>query len=315
MKYSRTVLSEQRGVTFVEVLIVLAITSLIFAVSMTLLQNYVGQESFRSSVQLFTTELNGVINDVRTDIWPEVNEIKCKDNSGNLEYAEDPTALPGRNRDCIFIGKVIQLGVGDGTLTVSDESRDYIEHTLIGLDSVNEDSPIKFQVFQNEVIGNPNLTFDTSKARIVPHGGAITKVYQYLGIENNHKDETVLTNFIYLDGFAILLADFGEIEDTATGDVLGGARRISVWGIYEDTDKDSDTRLRKTVAALRSKTQNHDPAPKANEYYHEIRGKPIYICLDSGLGNQAFIRIGSSHGSITAVAEQGEAVKNTLCVP
>ena len=313
MKYSRAVLSEQRGVTFVEVLIVLAIISLIFAVSMTLLQNYVGQESFRSSTQLFATELSGVIHDVRTDIWPEVNEIKCEDNGGILEYTHDSSSLPGRHRDCIFIGKAVQLGVHDGRSTpfsVSDESRDYIEHTLIGLASKNEDGPKEFQVFKNT--GTPAETFDKSKARIVPHGSAVTKVYLLKTASSVNHNTLTPADFIYLDGFAVLLADFGEIDDPSTGDVLGGSRRISIWAIHADTDKDDPDRPLLSQPDFVTNTGNHitDSSP---EYYHEIKDKPIYICLDSGQGDQAFIRIGSSQGSITAVVEQGEAVKKTLC--
>ena len=320
MKYSRAVLSEQRGVTFVEVLIVLAIISLMFAVSLTLLQNYVGQESFRSSVQLFTTDLNGIINDVRTDIWPEVSGVKCDNNSGNLVYTSDPDALPGRNRDCIFIGKAIHLGVGNGTLTVSGEALNYAEHTLIGLASDNENGPEKFQIFQNP---NPPA-FDTSKTRIVPHGGTITRVYQYVptipppAYTNHNHPSIPLSDFIYLDGFAILLADFGEIEDTTTGDVLGGSRRISIWAIHTPNSSGLNSqhnvgRLRVETSDFITNTAGHNQGTPPFQYYHEIN-TPIYICLDSGLDDKAFIKIGSSQGSITAVVEQGEAVKNTLCI-
>ena len=320
MKSSRFSWAEQRGVTFVEVLVVLAIISLIFAVSITLLQGYVGRESFRQSVQLFTTELSDIINDVRTDIWPEVTGIRCHDDDsdGAIDYDDsDPDVLPGENRACVFIGKAVQFGSGG---TVSEDSNEYFEHTLIGLSLRNDQGPEEFEVFNSS---SPPI--QTTRHRIVPHGGYVTKVYY---VENdalrttvaNHNDPaydddaTLADNdFVYLDGFAILLADFGEIRDSNTEDILGGSRRISIWGM---TLKDASThtehnksRARPDSSVFASRTDAHETTP----YYHEINDRPIYICLDSGLGDKAFIKIGGEQGAITAVAEQGEAVKETLC--
>ena len=60
----------QSGVTIVEILVVVAIISLLFVVTASFFQKYFGKESFRQTTQLLVADFNNVIHEVRLDVTP-----------------------------------------------------------------------------------------------------------------------------------------------------------------------------------------------------------------------------------------------------
>ncbi len=187
----------QKGVTFIEVMVVLAIVALLFTVTIGVFQGYFNRESFKQSVILFTNDINSVIHQVKEDVYPSREGIICRNVGDVMEFEVDPTnplAKPGNNDDCIFVGKVIQLGTAD-TVTVADDK--YVIHNLIALNQDDETS-LKFEELDFRVFNSntPGHEFDTSKLKPVSQGGYITKVYYDPDGDNEPRNNPL----IYLDG-------------------------------------------------------------------------------------------------------------------
>ncbi len=298
----------QKGVTFVEVMIVLAIITLVFTITFGVFEGYFNKESFRQSVNLLTNDMNDILNDVRTGSFTSIEGVLCKNVASSIEFEVDPTnpqAKPGNRDDCHLLGKAIQLGTVD---TVNDLDDSYVVHTLISLNvkggsSVKFDNQ-KFQVFRSDLAvleTNPQF-FNTSRSKVIPHGGMIKKVYYDLN--NDHNDLVISpSDVVYIDGFAVVVSEFGERNEESTSDFLGGSRNIALRVVHLTADKTNPNRSRASEDDFVSRTKAHDPGPPpAGLYYHPIL-QPIVICLESGTGEMAVIRVGSDGGTLEALPD------------
>ena len=309
---------DQRAITLVEVLVVLAIISMVFVIGFNVFGRYFGQESFRQGVQLFSSHLNDVLNDVQTGVFPTYGGIKCEQDTSTppeLELSRDPDARPGEGNDCLLLGKAVQLGTGGNHRDYENnakERNEYIIHTLIGLTVDNfEDSGAgregkaeKFQVFYKDFLMSPPEDIDTSVDKFVPQSVEISRVYfaedrgGTPGIDPNERT--------FLDGFAVIVSSFGEFTANDL-EFKGGSRNISLYAIYIDdndpNDIDDDSDVRPNEIEFRMRTDNHNPnATPPQIYYHKIN-QPIIICLQSGTGELAYIRVGSLSGSLEALPD------------
>ena len=171
---------DQKGLTIVEVMIVLAVISLVFTITFRVFEPFFNKESFRQSANLFAADINDILNDVRTGVFPDYEGVGCGDDgSGNVKLEVDPTrdALrPGNNNKCILLGKAIQLGT-EGTVSELDDK--YEVHTLIGLSELNEKSFERVELF-NSPAGTPcppNCEYISSQDKIIPQGGEVKMAY------------------------------------------------------------------------------------------------------------------------------------------
>ncbi|MYB40370.1 prepilin-type N-terminal cleavage/methylation domain-containing protein [Candidatus Saccharibacteria bacterium] len=299
---------DQRGLTIVEVMIVLAVISLVFTITFRVFEPFFNQESFRQSANLFATDLNDVLNDVRTGVFPDYEGVGCQEDGGDVKLVVDPTidALkPGNNNECILLGKAVQLGT-DGTVSELDDK--YEVHTLIGLSELNEKSFEQVELF-NSPPGSPcppNCEYTSSRDKIIPQGGEIKMAY--LDADNNGRYTDSPVPEIFVDGFAVVIASFGEIQDADSLDFLGGSRNIALRAVYLDAGDDNQNRGRLNRSGFTSNTENHDTTP----FYREIE-HPIIICLDSGTGEQALIRVGNQNGSLQALVDLDPVAGKAAC--
>ncbi len=290
----------QSGVTIVEILVVVAIISLVFVVTVAFLQQYFGKESFRQTTQLLVGDFNNVIHEVRTDVTPADTGVLCYRHliAKDLQFISAATVKPGEHKDCALYGKAVQLGI---TGTVTDLAEDYIIHDLIGLVEDNGTSLQKFQVFHKTNV------VDTSKVKQVPQGGGFIKaVYFETGPPLNDK--------VFLDGFAVVISQFGAVSNSA-GEFVGGSRNLSLWAIYHDTDKALKSRSRKSRFDFEAATKVHDRTDPITAYYRQLDpGQTIFVCLESGVGEEwAFIRVGSAQGALEAEVERDSETAKTKC--
>ena len=289
----------QKGVTIIEAMIVLAIIALIFSITFSVFQRYFGEKSFQHGVTLLQEEFNGFLNDVRQNSYPTREGIKCEENPAlplttrthDLVFRSDPNLLIGQSDICVFLGKAVQLGIGDKI--VSQDER-YVIHTLIGLREKNENRANKYQTFKdydNTSPGHP--IFDSTSIEAMPHGGLIE--YAYFEDSANNK--------IYIDGFAVILDDFGAKTSQDQSIFLGGGRVIALKVIYKDLYKSDDTRIRYTVEQFADETYKQfiPLTPPNPAFYQDFKGA-ITICLVSGKGRRAYIEIGSRSGFLKAVS-------------
>lgn len=109
------------GYTIIEVVIVLTVSALLFASSVTAYNQQNRRTQFTSSVNNFAQGIQDVLNDVEDGFYPSTNSFSCSvsgtaapsiNYSGNTEQ--------GTNTNCVFIGKAIQFVPGGGTASDID---------------------------------------------------------------------------------------------------------------------------------------------------------------------------------------------------
>lgn len=99
------------GFTIVEVMIVLAITGLLFVSAVALISGRQNRTEFQTSINNVKTQLQQVISDVETGFYPTTNNLVCSvGGSGALSFST-ASNTQGSSQDCIFLGKVLQFGV------------------------------------------------------------------------------------------------------------------------------------------------------------------------------------------------------------
>lgn len=102
--------SKPRGYTVVEVLIFLAVTSILGVSAMTLINGQQRKTEFAQTAREFDSTIRDIINDVSTGYYPNTDKVKCESvplGSG-VQLSEVATSR-GTNSACIFIGRVIQF--------------------------------------------------------------------------------------------------------------------------------------------------------------------------------------------------------------
>ena len=290
--------------TIVEVMIVLAVISLVFTITFRVFEPFFNQESFRQSANLFAADINDILNDVRTGVFPDYEGVWCKDDGvspPSIELIRDSTQKPGNNNECILLGKAVQLGTEEAVSELDDK---YEVHTLIGLSELNEKSFEQVELFNDSSLSPP---FETSQDKIIPQGGEVKMAYLDEDFDGEYD-----TGEKFVDGFAVVIASFGETLDKDSLDFLGGSRNIALRAVYPDdpTAAKDKTRDRLNRLEFTDATKAHTTTVP---FYHEIE-HPIIICLDSGTGEQALIRIGNQNGSLQALVDLDPIAGKKACV-
>lgn len=109
-------MSNRGGFTIVETLMVLAVTSVMFVVvigSMTGRQNRI---QFSQGMRDISANISDIMNDVSTGYFPTTPGLTCTAGTGSdnpapqLGYDASTGDTTGARKDCVFAGKVIQIG-------------------------------------------------------------------------------------------------------------------------------------------------------------------------------------------------------------
>lgn len=123
---------DAHGYTIVETLIFLAVSAALFVSAMMLMNGQQGRAEFTNAVKDFETRLIDLANDVSTGYYPTTGNIRCTapSSGGNLNITEG-NVEQGKNRDCVFAGRIIKFGSG----SAGSEREGYEIYTAAGLRS------------------------------------------------------------------------------------------------------------------------------------------------------------------------------------
>ena len=282
------------GFTVVESLIFLAVAGGLVATTITMLYNRQKSVEFRQSVKQFEADLNDIINDTATGRFPVVNQVKCSYDQLTQEilFEPDSEAAPGRNKSCIFLGKVIQFG-DDKSPPEPDDT--YGIHTLLGSVLATQgsyrSSPY-ITTLSNNMLG-PH--FDTYDERHLDWFGAIADAYYIDDRGRVH----------YIQGIAILYSEFGELYqgNAYFGDFQSGSSRVSIFAIR--TGEDDQTPRAGSVRLGSSAFRDYylDGSLGDTAYITRLEDmvvrppSKIVICMISQrTGQKALIEIGTGEG-------------------
>lgn len=99
------------GFTIIETLIVLAITGFLLLIALLAFQGQQAKVEFGQSVRDMQSVIQQTINEVAAGYFPASDNVKCQVSGNALDISEG-SAVQGTNTDCIFMGKVMQFGIG-----------------------------------------------------------------------------------------------------------------------------------------------------------------------------------------------------------
>lgn len=162
--------SNSRGYTIVETMIFLAVSGIMFLIAANFVSGKQGKTEFRESMDDINTQVQQVINDVSNGFYPSGENFTCSAVGANPPTIVAGAGKQGTNKNCTFIGKVIQFGVngtnGSGFNVYSIAGRQYAPSPPAA--SPNTDVPINFAQAKPSVIYNlgPPLVDVTDKRQL-----------------------------------------------------------------------------------------------------------------------------------------------------
>lgn len=109
------VIKNKKGYTIVEVMIVMAVTGVMFAVTVLLVQGQIAKTAFRSSAHNTEQMLAGVMNDVRVGYFNSTTSPSGIYASHNV----CGNSAAGKS-DCEYIGKKVNIIKSNRTITTTD---------------------------------------------------------------------------------------------------------------------------------------------------------------------------------------------------
>jgi prepilin-type N-terminal cleavage/methylation domain-containing protein len=103
--------SASAGFTVIEVLIVLAVSGMLFVSAAIMISGRQNQTGFDQSIRQVQSQVQQTISDVATGYYPNSENFRCTISGGNPTLSAG-AAAQGSNSGCIFVGKALQFGVG-----------------------------------------------------------------------------------------------------------------------------------------------------------------------------------------------------------
>lgn len=104
------------GFTIVEVMIVLAVTGIMFVAAAILINGRQNKTEFTTAINDLQQQLQQVANETASGYYPNNSNFKCTGSAtGPVTFASGSNQQ-GTNGGCIFMGKALQFGLGTGTL-------------------------------------------------------------------------------------------------------------------------------------------------------------------------------------------------------
>lgn len=100
-----------RGFTIIEVLIVLAVTALIFVAAVVQISGRQNRTAFQVAVREVQSQIQKTINEVSTGFYPNLGDIQCTGSAATGPVITFGTTEQGANSGCIFLGKALQFKV------------------------------------------------------------------------------------------------------------------------------------------------------------------------------------------------------------
>ena len=100
------------GFTIVETMIVLAVTGALFVVIAATLSGRQNEAEFIHAINDAKAQIQQVINQVSAGYYPDYNDIGCTVSGTTLNISSPSNVAQGTNKQCVFLGSVIQFAVG-----------------------------------------------------------------------------------------------------------------------------------------------------------------------------------------------------------
>ncbi|HKR82222.1 MAG TPA: prepilin-type N-terminal cleavage/methylation domain-containing protein [Candidatus Saccharimonadales bacterium] len=248
------------GFTVVEVMIVLAVTGLLFVAAATLISGKQNQAAFDQGIQQVQSQLQQAINEVASGYYPNLSNFTCK-NTGGLLAISAGAAAQGTNGDCLFVGKVLQFGSGVGT-----DPEKFATFSLAGL--------------RTDAAGNQNMTLAATSPTVIPNSTTTAQLEGGLSVDSMWYGG-VKTNTISALAFT---SSLGTVSGSG---ILSGTQQVNMIPV-------TSTALTQDTSATPGTI--HNVLSNAGALVNPAGG--IQICFASGGTDQSgLVTIGNSGAS------------------
>lgn len=106
------------GYTIAETLIVLAITGILFISAYALFAGQRGETEFSQAVRDTDSKIQSYASEVSAGALPNGQAYACSSASGRPVLDTSMTSTIGNNQDCLFLGRAIQVAVGQNGISI-----------------------------------------------------------------------------------------------------------------------------------------------------------------------------------------------------
>jgi prepilin-type N-terminal cleavage/methylation domain-containing protein len=159
----------QYGFTIVEVLIVLAVTGILFASTLSLMSGRQNRAEFTQAINNIKSQIDQTINEVSTGNYPNNAQFTCQVLGPGQPTITGAAAGQGSNGGCISLGRVVHFF---DDATVGGNPEQFFTYTIAGRQftagsqnvttSILTAKPILVARTDNSSLGFPDITGDTS---------------------------------------------------------------------------------------------------------------------------------------------------------
>lgn len=154
------------GFTVMEVLIVLGVTALLFFSAAAMIVGRQNRTAFEQSVRNIHSQIQAVIDEVVVGHYPNITGLQCTV-TGSGPRITAGSGGQGTNGNCIFMGRVIQFGVGA-------EPELFRAYTVAGLRLNTANEPVQSLAQAQPILVAPSNAFpdtpDVSITAILENG-------------------------------------------------------------------------------------------------------------------------------------------------
>lgn len=271
--------SRSEGFTLVETLVVLAVTGFLFVIAAVVISGRQSKTEFSTGARDLQSRLQQVVNEVSSGFYPNNSSIKCVASGGVPVITTGGSPIgQGTNKDCIFLGKVIQFNADN----LNPEQFDI--YSVVGL---RETSPGS---------GTLTTTVAQAKPRLITFNGSYDMVPMPFGMKTvSVQDKTNNASV----GAVAFLGSLGSL------DVQGPSQQVNVIAVSGTSP--GTTMIPGGINTIQTNLPTSALSPTWTN-----PSKGVQWCVASGSTNQlAVYTIGGQGRQLTV----GLAIKNGSVCP
>jgi len=271
--------TQPRGYTIVEVMIFLAISSLMFIVAAAAISGKQAIVEFKQGMSDINTQIRTVVNEVANGQFPSSANFKCSVSGGSPPVLVAGSTSQGTNggtttggtSGCVFLGKIMQFGTSGPTA--------YDTYTVVGrqIDNATGNAVTAFAQAQPIVAQTAAVNLTTPGTL---HNGLALKSALECNI-----DAAGLSTGCAPIGALGFFGSFGSPNATVPGDLQSGAQSVVTIAFQS---------VPTTVSSLNNELLIIDNPPLNAKRYVGL-GKDVVLCFVNG-SQKGSVTIGGSNG-------------------
>ena len=289
---------QTQAFTIVEVIIFLAVSSLLLVSAFALIAGQQQRAEFTQAINDIQIQINDVINNVATGYYANTGNFKCTSNGVDGPELSSDTNIQGTNQGCVFIGRAIQFAVKDTNRS------GFNVYNLVG----------QRQIDNSGVLSDVTNLAESKPVAISPSDPAIDIDGSHISVPNGEEKKQLIYGLqamtmnctpncgsdpffgspIKDSGVVAFVTDFAAPD---TGGLTGSTRTVGLYSIlFTNVNGDSQTAA-EAVSYIDIPT-----------LFRPVSG--VVICFEGGINQHGIITIGGNNRQLSTTL----AINNGGCL-